>query len=236
MEKIPNYIAIIFIVSTIATLLIVYWVVKNALEENIRKKRLIIVMILFFWLFLQAFLSYKNIYINDLDSLPPKIFLFGVLPNIITIILLFKSRAGQSFIDALSIEKLTYLNIVRIPIEVVLFQLFFHNAIPQIMTYYGWNFDIIFGITAPFVIYFGFIKKHIDKKTLLWWNIIGLCFLIFIFIIALLSAPFPLQCFAINQPNIGLLYFPFSWLPTFIVPIVIFAHLVSIRQLIKNKL
>ena len=166
MEKIPNYIAIIFIVSTIATLLIVYWVVKNALEENIRKKRLIIVMILFFWLFLQAFLSYKNIYINDLDSLPPKIFLFGVLPNIITIILLFKSRAGQSFIDALSIEKLTYLNIVRIPIEVVLFQLFFHNAIPQIMTYYGWNFDIIFGITAPFVIYFGFIKKHIDKKFL----------------------------------------------------------------------
>lgn len=49
------------------------------------------------------------------------------------------------------------------------------------------------------------------------------------------STPSPLQKFAFDQPSIAILYFPFSWLPTFIVPIVLLGHLVSIRQLLKEK-
>jgi len=52
---------------------------------------------------------------------------------------------------------------------------------------------------------------------------------------ALFSAPSPIQKFAFDQPNIAILNFPFSWLPTFIVPIILFGHLTSIRQLIKYK-
>jgi hypothetical protein len=49
------------------------------------------------------------------------------------------------------------------------------------------------------------------------------------------STPSPLQKIAFDQPNIAILNFPFSWLPTFIVPIVLLGHLVSIRQLLKEK-
>ena len=52
---------------------------------------------------------------------------------------------------------------------------------------------------------------------------------------ALLSTPTPIQKFAFDQPNIAILNFPFSWLPTFIVPIVLFGHLASIRQLFKQN-
>ena len=52
---------------------------------------------------------------------------------------------------------------------------------------------------------------------------------------AILSSPFPLQQFAFDQPNIAILYFPFSWLPTFVVPVVLFCHLASIRQLLKKE-
>ena len=40
---------------------------------------------------------------------------------------------------------------------------------------------------------------------------------------------------ALDHPNIALFYFPFIWLPCFIVPTALFAHLVNIRKLIVNK-
>ena len=108
--------------------------------------------------------------------------------------------------------------------------------VPELMTFEGRNFDILAGITAPFMAYFVFEKKKLGRQTLLIWNFICLGLLANIVINALLSAPFPFQQFAFEQPNIAILNFPFSWLPTFVVPMVLFGHLVSIRQLIKNGL
>ena len=127
------------------------------------------------------------------------------------------------------------MNIIRIPIEIILYWLFLYKTIPELMTFEGRNFDIIAGISAPYIVYFGFKKTKLSKKAILAWNIICLGLLLKIIANALLAAPSPIQKFAFDQPNIAILYFPFSWLPTFIVPIVLFGHLVSIRQLIKNK-
>ena len=69
---------------------------------------------------------------------------------------------------------------------------------------------------------------------ILLWNFIALVLLINIVVNAVLSAPFPFQQFAFDQPNIAVLYFPFVLLPAFIVPIVLFGHLVSIRQLVRK--
>jgi hypothetical protein len=234
-ENLPNYISVIFIITTLLTLVIFYWTVKKSTDNKIRENRIKIILPVFLWLVLQGILSFNNVYNENTDSIPPKIFLFGVLPNIIAIIWLFLSKTGKRFIDSLPIEKLTFLNLVRIPVELVLLWLFMNTLIPEIMTFEGWNFDIIMGITAPIIIYYGFMNERINRKVILIWNIIGLILLLFIFVIALLSAPFPLQRLAFDQPNIGLLYFPFSWLATFIVPIVILGHLVSIRKLTRKK-
>jgi hypothetical protein len=78
-------------------------------------------------------------------------------------------------------------------------------------------------------------KLKIDRNGILIWNFICLGLLINIVVNALFSAPSPIQKFAFEQPNIAILNFPFSWLPTFIVPIVLFGHLTSIRQLMKYK-
>lgn len=103
------------------------------------------------------------------------------------------------------------------------------------MTFEGRNFDIIAGITSPFVAYFGFKKMLLKQQTILIWNFFCLGLLINIIINAVFSAPSPIQKFAFEQPNIAILNFPFSLLPTFIVPIVLFGHLTSIRQLLKSK-
>ena len=182
---------------------------------------------------MQAIISSTGFYAN-FDSIPPR-FMLLILPPLILILILFFTKKGRHFIDSLDIKTLTLLHVIRIPVEIVLFWLFVHKSVPQIMTFEGRNFDILSGITAPFVYYFGFVKNKLDKKIILAWNFLCLALLINIVSIALLSAPFPFQKFAFNQPNIALAYFPFVWLPCCIVPLVLFSHLVSIRQLTTRR-
>ncbi len=232
-ENLPTYISIIFGLTTVATILLFVWTIRNSNSEQNRKKAIPIFIGLTIWLTIQAVLTLKNIYNSDTNSFPPKIMLVGILPAILTIILLFATSKGRKFIDSLPLKNLTYLNIVRIPVEIVLFWLFLNKAIPELMTFEGRNFDILAGISAPIIAYFGLTKTKLSRKTILLWNFICLGLLVNIVVNAIFSAPSPIQKFAFDQPNIAIVNFPFSWLPTFIVPIVLFGHLTSIRQLMK---
>ena len=100
------------------------------------------------------------------------------------------------------------------------------------MTFEGRNLDILSGLTAPLIYYFGYVKKQLPKSVLLGWNILCLGLLINIVRLAILSAPFPFQTLAFDQPNIAILYFPFVWLPCCVVPLVLLSHLATIRKLL----
>ena len=146
-------------------------------------------------------------------------------------IFLFVSKGGQRWIKKLDLKTLTLLHVVRIPVELILYGLFIEKAVPELMTFSGRNFDILAGITAPFIYYFGFVKDILSKKFTLVWNVLSLVLLLNIVINAILSAPLPFQQFAFEQPNIAILYFPFVWLPAVVVPLVLFSHLVAIKRL-----
>ncbi len=234
LENLPEYISIVFGFTTIATLILFFIVIVNSKERSTKRKANTIIVFLTLWLIVQMLLSFYGFYNSNTLSFPPR-FLLLILPPLITIAILFITSRGRSFIDSLPLLQLTNLNIVRIPVEVVLYWLFINNSIPELMTFTGRNFDILSGITAPVIAYWGFQKKIIGRKTILIWNIIALGLLLNIVINAIFSVPFIFQKFAFDQPNIAVLYFPFSWLPAFIVPVVMFGHLTSIRQLIKKN-
>lgn len=235
LANLPYYISIIFALTTIATLLLFINAIKNSSNEETRKKANWIALGLISWLIIQAIFSLLNVYNTNTYSFPPKIILLGILPTFLAIILLLVTTKGKQFIASLPIENLTYLNIVRVPVEVVLFWLFINKTIPELMTFEGRNFDILAGITAPVIAYFGFRKTSVNRPLLLIWNFVCLGLLINIVVNALFSAPTPIQKFAFDQPNIAILYFPLSWLPTFIVPIVLLGHFISIKQLLNLK-
>lgn len=230
-ETLPIYISIVFVLTTLFTLLFFSRAIGKATAGYTRKKQVPVFIGLTLWLMLQAYLSFRNIYNTDTYLFPPKILLLGVLPVLSVILLLFALPAGRKIIDNLPLLNLTYLNVIRIPVELVLYWLFLYKLVPGLMTFEGRNFDFIAGITAPFIAYFGFAKQRIKTTVILLWNFISLALLLNIVVNAILSAPTPLQKFAFHQPNIAILYFPFSWLPTFIVPVILFGHLTSIRQL-----
>ena len=223
METLPIYIYAVFMLTTLLALWLFYKAANHA-------RTTILIMLL--WLCIQALVSLTGFYTVTI-GIPPR---FGLLlfPPIICIIVSFFLSRGRQFIDGLDVKTLTLLHIVRIPVELTLYWLFLHKAVPQVMTFEGRNFDILCGITAPFIYYFGYVKNVLGRTALLAWNIICLLLLANIVVTAVLSAPFPIQKFGFEQPNIALFYFPFSWLPCFVVPAALFAHLVAIRRLIKS--
>ncbi len=186
------------------------------------------------WMGILSLLSLFGFYKNT-EAFPPR-FVFLIGPGILVVLLVFFSRKGREFSDGLSLKWLTLIHGVRIPVEIILLYAFKAGLIPELMTFKGYNYDILSGLSMPIIYYLVFIKKRMSSKSLLIWNIISLGLLINILTIAILSAQTPFQKLAFDQPNIGVTYFPFVWLPGVIVPIVLFSHLVAIRQLYSKSL
>lgn len=226
----PFYIPLLFIFTTVLTFIFLIAAVK---KSNSSKRVVMVSLILIFWLVLHAILGINYFY-TVTNSIPPR-FALMVAPAFLFILILFITQTGRKFIDSLSMKMLTQLHVVRIFVEIVLWWLFVYKYIPQLMTFEGRNFDILAGITAPFVAWYGFAKRRLSNTFMLVWNMICLLLLINIVFTAVLSAPFPFQQFAFDQPNVAVLYFPFVWLPCFIVPVVLFSHLVVLRKLLKKQ-
>ena len=190
-----------------------------------------IYFVVMFWLILQAFLAIKGWYASDTNSFPNHLVKFGILPPLLCLFALLLSKKGRALLESLPLQALHAIHIIRIPVELVLYGLALYGVIPTLMSFEGRNFDILAGLTAPLVAYWGIAKARFNPKVLLAWNLLALALLLNIVIHALLSAPTPIQQFAFDQPNRAILYFPYVWLPTFVVPLVLFCHVAAIRQL-----
>lgn len=223
MLNLPLFIPILFVITTLVT---IFFLCKASINS------LFVFAIISLFLVLQSFLSIIGFYASP-NAVPPR-FPLLILPSFVVIIILFATKKGRVFIDGLNVNYLAILHIIRIPVELVLYWLFLYKYVPQLMTFEGRNFDILSGITSPFIWYFGFVKRKLSKKVILAWNYICLGLLVNIVLNAALSVPSPFQQFAFKQPNIAILYFPYLWLPCIVVPIVLFSHLVLIRRLRKN--
>ncbi len=224
----PFYISLLFIFTTLITFIFFIAALK---KYDSGKTSIIVTLIIIAWLSLHAILAISNFYIVT-DNIPPR-FAILVVPPLLVILILFVTSGGRKFIDSLSLKILTQLHVVRLFVEIILYWLFLYKYIPGLMTFEGRNFDILTGLTAPLIAYYGFNKYKLSSKFMIIWNVVTLLLLLNIVVNAVLSAPFPFQQFGFDQPNIAVLYFPFIWLPGFIVPVVLFSHLVLIRRLSK---
>ncbi len=224
MENLPVYISIVFGLTTFLTVFLFYKAVRNST---------ITLIIILAWIILQAIIASSGFY-TVTNTIPPR-FMLLVFPPLLLIISLFFTKGGRRFLDSFDMKTLTLLHIIRVPVELVLLGLFMNKTVPEVMTFEGRNFDILSGLSAPVIYYFVFVKKQLNKKVLLVWNLCCLVLLINIVSIAVLAAPFTFQQLAFDQPNVAIFYFPFVWLPCCVVPIVLLSHLAAIRQLLTKK-
>ena len=186
------------------------------------------------WVLAQSALGYCGFY-QDTTQLPPRILLFGVLPCVLLLVGCVLTPRGRSWMDTMVLRTLTWLHTIRIPVEIVLWLLVERKLLSESMSVGGTNFDILSGLSAPVIAILAFRSGRIDRRLLLVWNIVCTLLLFNVVITAALAIPSPLQQHSFDQPNAALLYFPYNLLPAVVVPLVLFAHVVAFRRLLRAK-
>lgn len=238
-EDVPLYISITFILLTFFLFYIFMNGFKYAVsradysEERKRKIFLGVASGVFVWLVFLAIASYNKWFL-DFTSVPPRIFL-AVIPVVIVIIAVVFSGILDKLLLKIRPWWLVNLQTFRVVVEVMLWLLVYHQILPVQMSFEGWNFDVLVGITAIPVSYLCFKSRKFYYTPVIVWNIAGLVLLVNIVVIAVLSSPSPMRVFMNEPSNTLVAYYPFIWLPGFLVPMALFLHLASLRQIWLKK-
>lgn len=136
---------------------------------------------------------------GNLDGLPPRP-LFVALPVLILAVVFAASPWGHEIAMSRSVALLVGFQIFRVPLEVVLHQLYVTGDLPVQMTWEGYNFDVITGVTA--VVIAGLARSgKLNRGLLAAWNTMGMVLLFAIIVIAVGSLPTPLMFVDAEPPN-----------------------------------
>jgi len=183
------------------------------------------------WLVLIAVAAVTGHLLN-FTTLPPRM-LVAIIPPILAISYIASSERVNRLLKVIPISWFINVQSFRVLMEIFLWLMYINGAVPKQMTLEGRNFDIITGISAPIVAYFCFTKKSWPKMAALLWNAAGFLLVTNVFIIGILSIPGPLRKFFEEPANTMVAYFPYVWIPAFIVPFAYLMHILSIKQLLK---
>lgn len=160
--------------------------------------------------------------------LPPPMFVFMVV-SFAFVTALGLSPLGSSLARGLPLSWLVGFQGFRILAELALIFAFRDGLAPIQMTFEGYNFDIVTGITAPLVA-LALVKRE-SRRLALAWNCLGLALLLAIVIIAILSFPSPIRMFLNEPANTWVTGAPYILLPGILVQFAWLGHLLVFRRL-----
>ncbi len=232
MNDLPIYISLTFFACVLASFGFIYYAILTAAgpKSNIP---LFAITFMAVWIFVTSLMTINGFF-QDYEAMPPRLIMM-VLILVIFIVSLFLIPATRNFLNQMPITTLTYIHIIRVPVEIVLWWLFINGVVAESMTFEGVNFDILSGISAPFAGLFLVGLKSKSNIAAIIWNLLALGLLVNIVARAILATPYFYDPAVYDQPNIAVFYFPYVLLPLFVVPAVLFSHLVSLYQLIFLK-
>ena len=235
---IPDYISTAFASLTLILLLFIVLGYRSVLQKTTiepklqqRKVRRSVIPVLFGLLFLIQISGMS--FFHDWSAMPPRV-MIAFFPPLIFAIVLLTSKKFAAVIKLIPQHWLILIQSFRILMELILWMLFLENIIPQQMTFEGRNFDILVGLTALVAGYLAYRKK-LSNNFIIAWNLFGLVLLANIVVVAILSSPLPFRVFMNEPANTMVAYFPFVWLPGFVVPVAYTIHLISIKKCLMEK-
>lgn len=181
------------------------------------------------WLLIVGFSAWGGAFMNFTAS-PPRMLLVS-LPGLITALFLLRSRLFVACLKAIPRSWLLFAQTYRVFLELLLWFGFTIGMVPFHLTFVGFNYDIVVGLTAiPAGLLF-FRKGRLLRFEAIVWNTFGLILLLYNSFIFLISLPYSFQVFDIEPSNSFMTQFPFIWIPAFLVPLAAALHLFSLRQL-----
>jgi hypothetical protein len=223
LDSLPPAVFWVFGLTTLATV-VIYLAAVRARHGRVGLTAAVLV----FLLGVHGWLGAAGFYL--VETIPPRFPLAPLPSTLILLALMAATRFGAMSPGVMRL--LVVVSVVRVPVEVVLWSLSRHGFVPELRTFEGRNFDILSGLSAPLVAWLAFRGGAINRPVLIAWHLVALALLLNIVTIAILSLETPFQRLAFNQPNRGVLYFPFIWLPAVVVPVVFVSHVESLWRLV----
>ncbi|MDB0037742.1 hypothetical protein N9F08_00090 [bacterium] len=225
---------IVFTVLVIAVLLLGYRKVlqKAVIPAKERSRKFVIATAFVFgWLTYLMILSLSGI-LKDLN-LPPKFPILIFLPLIIGFIVFYRRSINSSVVKAIPDTWPVYFQSFRVAVELILLYTFYAGIIPESATFEGQNFDVLMGISAPFIAHF-LVKRNGSKGLQYLWNILGIGMVVFVGYIIATSMYFPeIWGDKTSLVNMKFIEMPYLLLAGFLAPLAIFMHVVSLVKLRK---
>lgn len=185
------------------------------------------------WILLVSFLAWTQFF-AEFSAIPPRFILVLLLPLLSILGLTIFSSKLTEILRHVPPSHLVYIQSFRVVVELLIWMLFLQDLLPIQMTFEGYNFDVLTGLTAPFVAYFCLVKKQWPRWVGIAWNIGGLILVFTIVTIAIFSFPTPFRYFMNEPANRIVAQFPFVWLPAILVTIAYSMHFFSLKQLLMK--
>lgn len=161
------------------------------------------------------------------DLTPPPF--FGMVVVIFVVAIgLARSRLGAA-LAGLPVAALVGIHAFRLPLELVMHQGGRDGIVPTALTFAGYNFDIVTGVTAIVVAGLAAAGRA-PRRLLLAWNILGTALLAVIAVIAIATAP-AIRALGDDQVNTWVGTVPYVWVPSVLVVSALAGHLVIFRKL-----
>lgn len=167
-------------------------------------------------------------HLSRLDLTPPP---FAALPVALVVLgaLMAFTRFGTRLVRGLPLAALIGVQAFRFPLELLMHRASSEGVMPYQMSYSGWNFDIVTGLTALPVAWA--IHRGIGGRRLaIAWNVMGSLLLLNIVVIAMVSMPI-VAMFGPDLLNTWVMFPPFVWLPAVMVLMALTGHLLVGRAL-----
>jgi hypothetical protein len=161
------------------------------------------------------------------ESVPPP-FALLVLGIVLVALVIAYGPLGAP-LAALPLWVLVGVQAFRLPLEIAMHEMAERGVMPEQMSYTGYNFDIVTGLTAIVVAALA-RSGNASRALVLGWNVLGSLLLVNIMTIAILSTP-AFRAFGDDRLNTWVMHPPFVWLPTVLVLAALAGHLLIFRAL-----
>jgi hypothetical protein len=197
--------------------------------QDARRRTLAAAALALGWCALQAALAGSGV-LARFDARPPPLALF-VAAVFAGGLALGASRFAAPLAHGLPLAGLVGFQAFRLPLELVMNEAGRAGVMPTLLSFSGWNFDVLTGTLALPVAAL-VAAGRAPRWLVLAWSALGLAALAMIAAIAIGTAPF-VQAFGPDQVNAWVAYLPFVFLPGVMVVAALCGHVLVLRRLLQ---
>jgi hypothetical protein len=179
------------------------------------------------WLLITALVAASGV-LRRFEATPPPF--AGLLLAILVVGFAVPGSAlGTLLARGLPLWILVGFQVFRLPLELLMHRAYVEGLMPVQMSYSGWNYDIVTGITAgALAVWLGWGRA--PRWVVAAWNVLGFVLLVNIVTVAVVSTPL-FRWFGDERLNTFVTYPPYVWLPAVLVLAALMGHILVWRRL-----